>query len=588
MSLDGIVTRSLVKEIENKILGGRVGKIHQPEEDEIILNIYNNGENYKLLLSSNSSNPRIHFTNTQKQNPQEPPLFVMVLRKHLSGGIVLNIEQYKMDRIIFIDISALDELGLPTKKRLIIEIMGRHSNIILVNHDNNKIIDSINKVSIDKSRFRQILPGLEYSLPPGQEKINPLDLKEDVFYKKFHDNPPNILISKFFYTNYMGLSPMISEEIALRADIDSKNMISTLNENEKTRLYNEFSKIILDIDNNEYHPMLVTKHNGGYSAFYTLDLKQFNNEDKVYNESMSEVLDIFYTKNDKINRINQKSNDIKKSVQTNLDRAINKLIKQKEELVESKDREKYKIYADLISANLHLIKEKGIKSVELQNFYSENMDILKVPLNEKFDANKNAQLYYKKYSRLKNAENLLTTKIEDTQGDIDYLENILTSLDNSTEVNNLEEIKDELIAEGYIKNRKKKNQKTIKTKPYHYISSEGYNIYVGKNNRQNDELTMKFANKNDIWLHVQNMPGSHVIIRNDRNEITDKVIKEASILAAYYSKGKYSNNIPVDYTEKKNVKKSSGAKPGMVFYENFNTVFATPDEGFVNSLEIAE
>lgn len=585
MSLDGIVTKSLVEELNNKILGGRVGKIFQPENDEIILNIYSNGENYKLLLSANSSTPRIHFTNIQKSNPQEPPIFTMVLRKHLSGGIVLNIEQYNMDRIIFMDISALNELGVPTKKRLIIEIMGKHSNIILIDMDNNKIIDSINKVSIDMSRVRQILPGLEYKLPPSQDKLNPLEINQDIFINKFKESSQGQQVFKFFYNSFIGISPLISRELCYRENIDIKKTISSINEEELNLLYKSFSELVENLKNNNYNPTLVTRDIGGYEAFYALDLKQYNLEDKIYKDSISDVLDIYYSQNDRINRVTQKANNMKKSVQVYLERAKNKLSKQKEELLASKDRDKYKVYADLISANFHNIKEKGLSSVMLQNFYSENMEEIEVPLDYKYDANRNAQRYYKKYSRLKNAEQLVSKQIPETEHEIEYLENIIVSIENATEVLDLDDIREELIAENYIKGRRDKKNKKLKTKPYHYISTEGYNIYVGKNNRQNDELTMKFANKDDLWLHVQNMPGSHVIIRNDRNIITEKVIEEAAILAAYYSKAKLSNNVPIDYTERKNVKKPSGSKAGMVIYDNFNTVFATPDIKFINNLE---
>lgn len=585
MSLDGIVARSLVKEIKDKALGGRVGKIYQPEDDEIILNIYNKGENYRLLLSANSSNPRIHFTEVQKANPQEPPMFTMVLRKHLSGGTILNIEQYDLDRIIFIDISALDELGVATKKRLVIEIMGRHSNIILIDKDNKKIIDSINKVSIDMSRVRQILPGMEYRLPPSQDKINPLFVDSSLFIEKFKDSPQGQEIFKFFYMNFTGMSPLISRDICFRKNIDTRKTISSIDDNELNLLFNSFIEVIDEIKNENYKPILVKKETGGYEAFYTIDLKQYNDQDKVFKTSISEVLDSYYSKNDKINRINQKANSLKKSVQTHLDRAKNKLSKQKNELLESKDREKYKIYADLISANFHNIKERGLESVVLQNFYSENMDDITVPLDSRYDANRNAQRYYKRYSRLKNAENLLSKQIPETKEEINYLEHILVSLENSTEVNDLDEIREELISEEYIRGRRNKKTKISKTKPHHYISSEGYHIYVGKNNRQNDELTMRFANRDDIWLHVQNMPGSHVIIRNDRNLISEKVLEEGAILASYYSKGRQSSNVPVDYTEKKNVRKPTGAKAGMVIYDDFNTLFVTPDLNFINNLE---
>lgn len=585
MSLDGIVTRALTYELRDKLVGGRISKIHQPETDEIIMNIYNKGENYKLLLSANSSHPRIHFTNLQKDNPQEPPTFCMVLRKHLSGSTILDVSQFDMDRIIFIDISSLDELGIAKEKRLVIEIMGRHSNIILIDKNSKKIIDSITKVSFDMSRVRQILPGLIYETPPSQDKLNPLDINFDIFNNKLKEAPDKQEIFKFFYMNFTGMSPLVSREICFRAGVDIKKVIASLEENELDILFKNFQLVMNDIKENNYKPILVEKEEGGYKAFYCLELKQFSNLNIIEKDSISELLDLYYTRNDQLDRIEQKSHAIKKSIQTKLDRTLNKLAKQREEFLETKDREKYKVYADLISANLHSIKERGLDSITVSNFYSKDMEDITIPLDHRFDPNQNAQRYYKKYSRLKNGEQLLKKQIPETEDEISYLENILLSLENSTEISDLEDIREELVAGGYIKKKKTKKKKKSTSRPHHYISSEGYNIYVGKNNRQNDELTLKFANKNDIWLHVQNMPGSHVIIRNDHGEISDKLLEEAAMLAAYYSSARQSSNVPIDYTEKKNVKKPSGAKPGMVIYEDFNTIFVTPTKSFIHSLK---
>ena len=588
MSLDGIVVKSIVKELNGKILGGRIDKIYQQEKDEILINIYNKGENHRLLISASSNSPRIHLTQSFKSNPQNPPMFCMLLRKHLSGGRVLNVEQFLMDRIIFIDISSIDELGMNTEKRLIVEIMGRHSNIILIDKENFKIIDSVKRVNYEISRVRQVLPGLQYQYPTT-DKINPLNLKEDEFYTLLEKNTANTPIFKFFYSNYMGLSPLIGKEICYDANIDIKRTIISLNLEERKILYYSFENIVKKINQENFTPILIkNNYDNSYLAFHALDIKQFGNENKLYLNCISKVLDKFYYKNDMADRINQKSQSMTKTIETKLERSQNKLAKQKEELLEAKDRDKYKVYGDLISANLYAI-EKGSREIEVENFYSENLDKIKIPLDERYSATENAQKYYKKYSKLKNANILLSKQILETEDEINYLEHVLNSLDNCEETIELEEIKEELIKEGYLKAGKKNKKKTVsKTKPLHYLSQDGFHIYVGKNNRQNDYLSLKFAHKEDLWLHVQKIPGSHVIIKSNGQNIPNTTLEEAAILAAYYSKGKQSKNVAVDYTHRKNIRKPKGAKTGMVIYENFNTIFVNPIREIVNSIKKVE
>ncbi|NMA86300.1 MAG: fibronectin/fibrinogen-binding protein [Tissierellia bacterium] len=588
MSLDGIVVSSIVEELNEKILGGRIDKIYQQEKDEILINIYNKGENHRLLISASSNSPRIHLTQSSKPNPQNPPMFCMLLRKHLAGGRVLNVEQFLMDRIIFIDISSIDELGMNTEKRLIVEIMGRHSNIILIDKENLKIIDSVKRVNYEISRVRQVLPGLKYEYT-NTDKINPSDLNEEEFYTLLKENNANTLIFKFFYSNYMGLSPLIGKEICYDANIDIKRTIISLDLEERKMLYNSFKNIVNKIKQKDFTPVLIkNNYDNSYLAFHTLDIEQFGNENKLYLDSISQVLDQFYYKNDMADRINQKSQSMAKTIETKLERSQKKLSKQKEELLEAKDREKYKIYGDLISANLYAI-EKGSKEIEVENFYSENLDKIKIPLDKRYSGAENAQRYYKKYSKLKNANILLSKQILETEDEINYLEHVLNSIDNCEETIELEEIKEELIKEGYLKGGKKNKKKTVsKTKPLHYISEDGFHIYVGKNNRQNDYLSLRFAQKEDLWLHVQKMPGSHVIIKSEGQDIPDSTLEESAVLAAYYSKGKHSKNVAVDYTHRKNVRKPKGAKTGMVIYENFNTIFVNPSKEIISNIKKVE
>ncbi|HAE92372.1 MAG TPA: fibronectin/fibrinogen-binding protein [Tissierella sp.] len=587
MSFDGIVTKSVVKELREKLIGGRVDKVYQQEKDEILFHIHSKGINYKLIMSASSNNPRVYLTDYSKKNPPEPPMFCMLLRKHLIGGIILNIEQFNLDRVIFIDISAIDELGQPTEKRIVIEIMGKHSNIILIDKSSFKIVDSVKRIYEDMSRVRQILPGMIYEYPPLQDKVNPLDIAKEDFFSIMDSEDKNLPCFKFLYFNYLGLSPLISREICFDAGIDIDRNLGSMYEDDRTSLYISFNKFMNQISREEFNPVSVLNNNKTeILAFHALELNQFGTENRVFFDSISNLLDNFYRRKDIIDRIGQKSQSIKKSIQVKLDRANNKLGKQKEELLESQDREKYKIYADLISANLHLIP-RGVNSIELENFYDENMNKLNIPLDIKLSPVANAQRYYKKYSKLKNAHQLLLEQIPNTEDEISYLENVLMSIENSTEIEELDEIKEELISEGYIKGyiKKKKKKEESVSKPLHYISKDGFNIYVGKNNKQNDYLTLKLSRKDDIWLHVQNMPGSHVIIEKMGKTIPLSTIEEAAILASYYSKGKNSNHVPVDYTERKNVKKPKNAKAGMVIYEDFKTIIINPSKELVDNIK---
>ncbi len=590
MSFDGIVTKSVVNELIELLIGGRIDKIYQQEKDEILINVHNNKINYKLILSASSNNPRIYLTKYSKKNPSYPPMFCMLLRKHLIGGVILNIEQFSSDRVVFIDISAIDELGQPTEKRLIIEIMGKHSNIILIDKSSFKIIDSIKRVNEDMSRIRQILPGMSYEHPPIKDKINPLTSEELDFNNAINTSDKNIPCYKFFYFNYLGLSPLISREICFNANLDIDRTIGSLYEEDKNSLFYSFSNFISKVNNNEFKPVIIfSSNNSDVLAFHTLDLSQFGKNNKMYYNSISELLDNYYHRKDILDRIGQKSQSIKKSIQVKLDRTLNKLSKQKEELLDSQDREKYKIYADLISANIHKIP-RGTEFVELENFYDENMNIINVPIDIKLSPIANAQKFYKRYSKLKNADLLLEQQIPETENEINYLENVILSIENSTELEELEEIKEELIKEGYIKgtiNNKKKKEETI-SKPLHYISRDGFNIYVGKNNRQNEYLTLRLSRKDDIWLHVQNMPGSHVIIEKENKIIPSTTLEDAALLAAYYSKGKNLNHVPVDYTERKYVKKPKNAKIGMVIYENFKTILVNPSKESINNIKKVE
>lgn len=587
MSFDGIVMSSLAFELSSLLRNGRIEKIYQPENDEIILSIRNESKNYKLLISASSSNPRVYITNDTKKNPMMPPMFCMLLRKHAQGGKILDIYQFSMDRVLCIDIQSLDELGVLSTKTLIVEVMGKHSNIILIDKNTNKIIDSIKRIPLSISSVRQVLPGLDYNAPPSQGKLSPINLSKENFASFINKSENGIAIYKTLYGNIIGLSPLLAREICYRANIDIDSKVGQLQQKDIDNLYISFKDLYDSIHNNIFAPTQINNDDGSeFLAFSAVDILQYGTLPKKQYSSINELLEDFYVSRDKTDRIKHKSIDLRKSISVKLDRTLNKLAKQKEELLEAEGREIFKIYGDLLTANLHRIEKKQT-SVILENYYTDDLEKVKINLDPRLSPIQNAQRYYKKYNKLKNAYQLVSEQIIKTQEEIDYLENILISLDNCTELKELEEIREELIDEGYVKRsslKTRRKEKEIASSPHHFISSDGYDIFVGKNNKQNDNLTLKLSDKEDIWMHTKNIPGSHVIIKSKNGQISEATILEAAILAAYHSKAKLSSNVPVDYTERKNVKKPSGTKPGMVIYDYYNTIYVTPEKDLVNKL----
>lgn len=590
MSYDGIVTRAVVNELREKLLGGRVDKIYQHEKDELTITIYSKGINHKLLVSASSSTPRLYLTRLSFKNPDTPPMFCMLLRKYLIGGHVLDIRQDGLDRVVAITISGTDELGHQLDRELVVEIMGKHSNIILIEESSKRIIDSIKRVPIDVSRVRQILPGLYYHSIQNQDKLDPLNVSNKEFMDLIVKSSGNTQIYKFLYQSFTGLSPLIARAICQRCGLEPERTITSLQEQALLSLLEEFENMIGRVREGSFRPMIAKNEDtGAIDGFHSLPLEYFGTKGIMFFDSVSEMLDSVYSSKDIYDRVSQKSSSLRKVVQTRLEKAQNKLSKLREEFLESSEREKYKIYADLIQSNIYSIK-KGTKVAQLQNFYDPEMEELSVPLDERLGAVENAQRYYKKYSKLKTASLLLETQINETEEEISYLEHVIVSLDNSTEVYELEEIRNELANEGYISIIAKpgKKHKDIISKPLHFISSDGFSILVGRNNRQNEILTMKTSKKEDFWLHVKGIPGSHVIIRTEGRPVTEKTLEEAATIAAWYSKGRSGSNIEVDYTLRKNVWKPKNSKPGFVHYDNQSTVVVTPNISVINSIRKVE
>ncbi len=562
MSFDGIVTKAIVDDIKEKLINGKISKVNQPDKNELDLIIYNNKQNYKLLISASSSLPRMHFTNENKKNPIEAYNFCMLMRKYLQGAVITDIYQESMDRVVSIDINSRDEMGYDMNYTLVVELMGKHSNIILIEKESQMIVDAIKRISFDTKSIRQILPKTKYSYLED-DKINIL---------KSDDLPTDIVegttkLQQVFYKNYTGFSPTISREICLRADLDYNIRVEDLNDDEKSRFNQAFIDIREDIRNCDYEYSIVIDEDEKLKDFYVIKLEKYGYQKKNFLD-IHEMLDYYYKKHSSNDSITQKSSHLKKIVSNKIQRNSNKLSNLTVDLQEAKKRDIYKVYADLISSNMHLIN-KGMDKITVDNFY-DDMNPIEIPLNPIKSGNENAQIYYKRFSKLKTREKMITQELPLIKQENEYLLQLLETLERITEYQELSEIKDEMVKIGLIKKSKKKTAKVKPSKPRHFVTENNVDIFVGKNNYQNDNLTLKQANREDIFVHVKDMPGSHVIMRNEN--LIQKDYDVACFLAAYFSSMSKEKYVEVDYTEKKNVKKAKGAKPGMVFYNNFNTV----------------
>lgn len=580
MALDALTILALKNELTDTLLNSKIDKVYQPEKDEIAFKMRNNKKAYKLVLSASASNPRVFLANKyEKSNPKKAPDFCMTLRKHIQGGIITDIKQPNFERILIFSIESYNELREKTTKDLCIEIMGRHSNIMLINKDTNKVIDSIKRVPISISRVRQILPGIDYELPPKQNKLNPLNTihPEDLYtdFKNF-----NGFTFKAIYTFIQGISPLLAKEICYRAGVNPTDSTTILAKEQIENFAKIINTICNDLSSNKSYPnIIIDEKIDKLLDFSCIKITMFNDKLEIHNESMSTIIEDYYITKDSKERIHQRAYDMKKGIQIKLDRAKTKLKKQEKELKASKNAPKYKLRGELLTANIYKIKE-GMKSLKVTNFYSENLEEIEIMLNENISPSKNAQKYFKKYNKLKHASTEITKQIKLNLNEIYYLENTILGIENCDNFKELKEIKEELIKYGYIKSAKAmpKRDTGIKTSPHKYISTQGLEILVGKNNKQNDFITMRLADNDDLWFHTKNIPGSHVLIKSAGIEVDEQTILEAATLAAHYSKAKLSENVAVDYTKKKNIKKPSGAKPGFVTYSTNNTVYVTPSD----------
>ena len=566
MSFDAIVTRALTDEFNNNYIGTRVDKIYQTEKDEIMINMRSKDGSFKVLVSASSNNPRFYVSKISKENPSEAPLFSMILRKNLSGSKLVKVEQFGFDRAAQFVFSGYNEFHEEALYYLVVEIMGKYSNIVLCN-ENHKVIDAIKRVSTVMSSKREIEPGLIYERPPVFDRVSPISVDEEDL-KNMMTNNADLELRDFLMRSFLGLSTEIANKILFDAAIDDKNLLKNLDENDENKFISSFIKTFEEVKEKNYS-FNIYKLSERKSAYNAINLNQYASLEKENFSSISELLDKYYYEKDQKDRIAQRSQNMRHTISANLKRAKNKLQKQKEEMLESANREAYKVYADLISSNIHKIS-KGLKEIKLENFY-DNMNEISVPLDQKLSAVQNAQKYYKRYQKMKQREIVLEKQIENTEDEINYLELVSDAIDRTDDVKNLDEIYFELIKNNYIKKDKKIKNKPKKIAIHSVDYDDTSKVYYGKNNLQNEYITFKVADKNDVWMHVKGFPGSHVVIKSDGYP-SDELLVFAAKIAAKNSKAKDSNKVDVDFTTRKNVKKHPSGKTGLVNYVNFKTI----------------
>lgn len=582
MALDGIFLSKICDELNENATGLRVDKIQQPSRDEVVLTLRGKSGVYKLLICVRADSPRIHFTSAAVQGPAVPPMFCMLLRKHLTSAKIVSVRQRELDRVVFIDFDASNEIGDRVKLSLCAEIMGKYSNLILINQD-GRVIDSAKRVDLTTSSVRQILPGIEYKLPPKQDKLclensTAEEASERVLSFK------NKYLSSAVLEAVQGVSPIAAREIAYKT-IGGDDFVATLNDSQAERLKTVFEDVKKSLHSVRKVYMVLDSQNKPKDMCF-LPVEQYEGALGVKNfDSPSELLDEFFYERDRINRINHRGQELFKLLNTLLERTARKLNVQREELKKSLDKEKLRLNGELIMANVHKL-HKGAAFYEVENYY-DSMKPLRIPCNPALTPTENANKYYKEYRKAKTAEIMLAKLIEQGEGELSYFETVLDSLSRADSDNELSSIRLELSDGGYIKSKNAGKSRNLKPlPPIEYRSSDGYRILVGRNNVQNDKLSMKTASKNDVWLHTQSFPGSHVIIENQGGEVSDRSIEEAAVIAVCHSKAADSSLVNVDYTRVKQLKKPVGAKPGKVIYHEYYTVTVNPDKELLKKLFI--
>ncbi len=576
MAFDGITIADIVSELRRKLIGGRLYKIAQPEEDELLLTIRQPQGQYRLLLSANASLPLLYLTENNKPSPPVAPNFCMLLRKHLQNGRITDISQPGLERIVHISVEHLDEMGDLRTKRLVIELMGKHSNIIFCSQD-NVILDSIKHVSAAVSSLREVLPGKPYFVAQTQDKLDALTTDEEAFLQALCGKPQPVY--KALYGSFTGFSPVFAQELCHRAGVDADLPASCLSREGLYSLWETFSQAVSALRQEAFSPCIAyTGSQPVEFAAFALTMYTGGSDSLVYYDSMSDLLEHYYAEKNTLTRIRQKSADLRRIVQTALERNVKKYDLQLRQIQDTKKRETYRIYGELLNAYGYSAAP-GAKTLEAVDYYSG--ETVQIPLDPTLSATENAKKYFEKYGKLKRTYEALSELTKEVKEDIQHLESIGAALDIAQKEEDLAQIKEELTESGYLRRKGGAKKQKITSKPFHYISSDGFHMYVGKNNYQNDQLTFQFATGSDWWFHAKHMPGSHVIVKlGNASVLPDRTFEEAARLAAYYSKGREQEKVEIDYVQKKYVKKPGGAKPGfVVYYTNFSMAIDSNIQG---------
>lgn len=578
MALDGIFLRHIKSEIESVALGARVSQIYQPNREELVFALRTMNGNKKLLMSARANSPRVNFCSTTPENPAQPPMFCMLLRKRIGGGKLVAVRQMDCDRVIFFDFECINELGDTVMITVVCEIMGMYSNVIVVNSD-GVIIDSLKRVDMTMSSRRLVLPNIMYELPEPQEKLNIVETDVDEIAFKLRNLESEMPLNKALLRVIQGVSPVICREIEYKVMEGATNLIEGVLYD---KLISELKTMKEIAENCSGQPCVIYREDGKPMDFSFMPISQYGGFAKIeYFDSFSGLLDAFYDARDTKERMRVKSQSLVKLLTNISERIARKLSKQQTELKNCENREQLRICGDLLQANLYRI-ERGAEYVDVENFYDENYGTLRIKLNPAISPAANAQKFYKDYQKAKNAENVLTEQIKKGHNELLYVESVLDTVMRAENERDLAQIRDELTEQGYLHRQKGKQKNSAALPPYEFVSSDGFKILVGRNNRQNDKLTLKMAGKNDIWLHTKDIHGSHAVVFADGREVSDTAIYEAARIAAYHSKAQNSSRVPVDYTLIKYVSKPNGAKPGMVIYVNNKTLYVNPFNGIEN------
>lgn len=586
MPLDALCLSGVVRELRTALSGAKIDKIYQPGRDEVVLALRAPAGNVKLLLSANPSHPRAHLTQISRENPDKPPMFCMLLRKHLSGARLLELVQPPMERVVDLRLEALDELGDRVERRLVLEAMGRHSNLILLDGE-GRIMDCLRRVDSDMSARRQVLPGLFYRLPPAQEKLDPSSLDRAALESALAAAPEESQADKWLLDTFGGLSPLICRELAFRAGGATDARLHQMGAAGRARLLDELEALLSSVRENSFTPVMLEKE-GRPADFTFRPIGQYGPDVScVPFPSFSVLLDRFYEQRESQERVRQRGQDLIRSVTNARDRAARKIGLQEQELAATRDRERLRQFGDIITSNLHAM-EKGMARLTAADFYDPECPQIQIPLDPLLTPQQNAAKYYKEYNKAKTAESVLALQLEKGRRDLDYLNSVLEAIALAEGERDLQEIRQELTDTGYLRRPSKARDrgKRVASKPMEFRSSSGLRISVGKNNTQNDLLTTKQAFKSDLWFHTQKIHGSHVILWTEGGQPDLTSIQEAAQLAAWFSQGRESGKVAVDYTPVKYVKKPGGARPGMVVYTTYETAYVTPDGELARRLRV--